>query len=124
MAFLLLLSTLSLTIEKHFCGDVLVDVSIFTESEKCAMEAYEIELAAITKKSCCKDEVDLIKGQDEMVTKSSDDLSDFQQQLLLAYSYSYINLFEALPELIVPHKNYSPPNITKDIQILNDVFLI
>ena len=124
MAFLLLLSTLSLTVEKHFCGDVLVDVAIFLESEKCAMEAFEVTQETITKKPCCKDEIDIIQGQDEMVTKTSDDLNIFQQQLLLAYSISYINLFEGLPKAVVPHKEYSPPIITKDIQILDEVFLI
>ena len=39
MALLVLMSTVSVTIEKHFCGDHLVDVAIFSDAEKCGMEA-------------------------------------------------------------------------------------
>ena len=38
--------------------------------------------------------------------------------------YSYINLFEGLEKNIVPFKNYSPPLIVTDIQVLDQVFLI
>ena len=38
MAVLVLISTLSVSIEKHYCGDHLVDVAIFAEAEKCGME--------------------------------------------------------------------------------------
>ncbi|MFD2822062.1 hypothetical protein ACFS5M_00170 [Lacinutrix iliipiscaria] len=124
LAFLVLFSTVSLTIEKHFCGDVLVDVSIFTEVEKCAMEAFEIEQAAITKKNCCKDQIDFVQGQKDLAIKTFDDLEFEQQLFLTSFVYSYTNLFEGLPEQIIPHKDYSPPNLVVDIQLLNDTFLI
>ena len=124
LAILVLFSTVSLTIEKHFCGDVLVDVSIFTEVEKCDMEAFEIEQAAITKKHCCKDQVDVVQGQNVLTVKTFDDLEFEQQLFLTSFVYSYTNLFEGLPEQINPHKDYSPPNLVVDIQLLNDTFLI
>ena len=124
MAILVLFSTVSFTVEKHFCGDVLVDVSVFTEAEKCAMEEFEKELEAITKKSCCKDTVDVFEGQDELLVKSFDDF-DFEQQVFVAsYFYSYINLFEGLPGQVIPHKDYSPPNLVPDLSIAHQVFLI
>lgn len=124
LAIVVLFSTVSFTIEKHFCGDVLVDASIFTEAEKCAMEAIEMEQAKITKKPCCKDVVEIIKGQDELKFSSFDDLKFEQQQFLSAFVYSYINLYKTLKKEIVPHKDYSPPNLVMDIQLLNDTFLI
>ena len=124
MAFLVLFSTVSFTVEKHYCGDALIDVSVFSEVEKCASEAYEIELEKITKKPCCKDVVDLVKGQDELQKTSVDDLSLDQQLFLTAYLQSYKNLFEGLPQHVIPHKNYSPPNLVFDIQVLDQVFLI
>ena len=120
LTFLVLFSTVSFTIEKHFCGDVLVDVSVFVEAEKCEMEALEI----LQKKTCCKDEIDVIQGQDELKFSSFDDLEFEQQQFLASFVYSYANLFEGLSQQIVPHKNYSPPNLVRDIQVLNDTFLI
>lgn len=78
----------------------------------------------ITKKPCCKDKVDIVKGQDELIVKTIDDL-DFKQQLFVAFfKYSYIYLFEGLPQLVIPHKDYSPPNLVIDKQIMDQVFLI
>ena len=120
LAFLVLFSTVSFTVEKHFCGDILVDVAIFTDSDKCAMEAQEI----LMKKTCCKDEVDVVKGQDELKTSASEDLGFEQQQFIATFTYSYLNLFESLDKQIIPHKDYSPPNLVTDIQVLDQVFII
>ena len=120
MAFLVLFSTVSFTIEKHFCGDVLVDVSLFAEAEKCASEAEEI----IAKIDCCKDTIDVVQGQDELTVKTFDDL-DFEQQVFVTtFAYSYVMLFEDLSQRIIPHKDYFPPNLVDDIQIRDQVFII
>ncbi len=119
LALLVLFSTVSFTIEKHYCGEVLVDVSVFIESEKCAMETQEMAM----KKSCCKDEVDVVEGQDELL-KTFHDFDFEQQQFLISFVYSFINLFEGEPKKVIPHKDYSPPNLVKDIIVLDQVFLI
>jgi len=119
-----LFSTFSFTVEKHYCGNTLVDVSVFTETQKCAMENLEIELEAITKKPCCKDTVDFIPGQDELSVKSFEDFQTDQQLFIASFVYFYINLFEGLPQQVVPHKDYSPPNFVADIQVLDQVFII
>ena len=124
MAMLVMFSTVSLTVEKHYCGDTLVDVAIFEEAKKCGMESSNMPVEEITKKPCCKDTVDLLEGQDELRVNSFDDF-DFEQQLFVAtFVYSYINLLEGLPQLVVPHKDYSPPNLIVDVQLLDQVFLI
>jgi len=120
MTFLVLCSTVSFTIEKHFCGDVLVNVSVFSESEKCQLEAQELLL----QKKCCKDEVDVIKGQKDLKVASFDDLDFIHQQFVTAYTYSFINLFGDLEKQIIPHKDYSPPLLVADLQVLDQVFII
>lgn len=120
LALLVLFSTVSFTIEKHFCGDVLVDVALFTEAEKCEMEALEMK----QNKTCCKDEVDVIKGQDKLKSSSFEDLKFEQQQFLASFVCTYTNRFKTLEKEIYPHKDYSPPNLVDDIQLLNDTFLI
>ncbi len=120
LALIVLFSTVSFTIEKHYCGDVLVDVSVFAEAEKCGMEAMELA----QKKSCCKDEIDIVEGQDELKISSFEDLEFKHQQFLSALIYSYINGFESLPKQTIPHKDYSPPNLVANIQILDQVFII
>lgn len=124
MAILLLLSTVSFTVEKHFCGDVLIDVAVFSNVEKCKMEAFEMELEKITKISCCKDILDVVEGQNLLIIKTFDDLEIAQQQFLWAYTYAFHGYYETLPKQHIPHKQYRPPNLIEDIQILDQVFLI
>ncbi|WP_435662309.1 HYC_CC_PP family protein [Mariniflexile fucanivorans] len=124
LALLVLFSTVSFTIEKHYCGDVLVDVALFTEAQKCDMGTSGMAQEAITKNTCCKDEVKLVKGQDELKVSTFDDLN-FQQQLFITTSaYAFVNLFEGLAKQVSPHKDYSPPNLVADIQVLDQVFII
>lgn len=124
MALLVLFSTVSFTIEKHFCGDTLIDVAVFAEANKCMMEVVEIEQATTIKMDCCKDEMELVKGQDILKLTKFDDLHFDQQFLLTSLIYSYNNLFLGLNKQIIPHKNYSPPNLVTDIQVLDQVFTI
>ena len=120
----MLCSTVSFTIEKHFCGDILVDISVFSEVDKCKMETLGMNAEGITKKPCCKDEIDIVKGQDELIVKSFKDF-DFELQIFItSFTYSYINLSEGLPQLVIQHKDYSPPKLVTDIQVFDLVFLI
>ena len=62
-------------------------------------------------------------GQNELKT----DLSSltFNQQLFVAsFIDSYLNLFEGFDKDTNPFKEYSPPFIVKDIQVLDEVYLI
>ena len=123
MAFLVLFSTVSFTVEKHFCGETLIDVAIFTTAATCGMDMTEMS-ASSEKKSCCKDELELVKGQDQLKISNFDDLHFDQQLFISAMVYSFRNLFEGLPKQIIPHKDYSPPNLVADIQVLDQVFII
>lgn len=120
MALLVLFSTVSFTIEKHFCGDVLVDVSMFVEADKCAMESLEI----LQKNTCCKDEIAIVKGQDELKVSAFEDLDFEQQQVITVFTSLYVNLFESSPKQTVLYKDYSPPNLVSDIQVLDQIFII
>jgi len=119
MAILVLFSTVSFTVEKHFCGDHLVDMAIFSTAKKCGNS-----MEKTTYKSCCKDEVEVVQGQDELKFSSFEDLNLDQQIFIAAFIYSYSNLFQSLPKQIIPFKDYSPPNLVFDIQVLDQIFLI
>ena len=58
MAFVVLFSTMSFTIDMHYCGDTLVDTAIFQKAKACGMEMQKPsnEGCAVTKKDCCNDE--------------------------------------------------------------------
>lgn len=123
LSFLVLFSTLSLKVEKHYCGEYLIDTAIFSKAKSCGMEMANNSKMSL-KKSCCKDVIDIIEGQDDLSLASLDDLDLSQQQFIASYIFSYTSLFESLPKAIIPHKDYSPPNIIKDIQVLDETFLI
>lgn len=121
LAVLVLFSTVSFTVEKHFCGDTLIDVAVFSEAHKCGIEMNE---AVVAEKHCCKDIVEVVVGQDQLKFSSFEDLDFKQLQFIASFVCTYSNLFENLPKQIIPHKDYSPPNLFLDIQLLNDTFLI
>lgn len=73
--------------------------------------------------SCCNEEQHSVQGQDEL-TRNLVDLDFKQQAFLTAFVYSYANLFEGLPDLVVPFRNYSPPQLITNIQLVDQVFLI
>lgn len=116
MALLVLCSTTSFTLEKHYCGDALVDVAIFSEAKSCG----DMDI----KKTCCDDELDVVEGQDELKLSSFEDLDLEQQQFLVSFAVTYLNTFESLFEETILHKAYSPPDLVYDIQVLDEVFLI
>ena len=124
LALLMLVSTMSFTIERHYCGDILVDIALFSQVQKCGMESTEIEMPTIAKKMCCKDTIDLLQGQDELNLITFNNLDFDQQVFITTYAYSYVSLFQNLPKQIIPHKDYSPPNLISDIQVLDQVFII
>lgn len=126
MALLVLFSTFSFTIESHYCGDVLVDTSLFGDVKTCGMEINQVATSSecsLIKKDCCNDEKLVIDGQDDL--KTSFNKLDVEQQLFVAsFIYSYINLFIEDRLNTTPFKDYSPPLIVKKIHVLDGVFLI
>jgi hypothetical protein len=125
MAFVVMFSAMSFTTSKHFCGDELVNFSIFTLAESCGMESNDINTTnecQIGEEDCCTDVIDVIEGQD--FVKSEIQLDYNQELFVTSFLYTYINLFEGLEENVVPFKNYSSPVIVEDIQVLDNVYLI
>ena len=126
MAFTVLFSTMSFSISEHYCGDKLVDSSLFSEADSCGMEMEKplaIGDCEIQKSNCCKDVVKLYIGQDNIKTNPLD-LNSSEQILVASFIYSYINLFEGLEENIIPFKEYSPPFLITNIQVINETYLI
>ncbi|CAL2095560.1 conserved protein of unknown function [Tenacibaculum sp. 190524A02b] len=126
MAIVVLFSTLSFTLDMHYCGDTLVDIAIFKKAETCGMEMQKSianKNCSITKKNCCSDKQMAIEGQDEL--KSSPTLLSLEQQVFVAsFVYSYLNLFESEEIDNAFYKDYSPPLVIRDIYKLDETYLI
>jgi len=121
LALLVLVSTFSFTIEKHFCGELLVDQAVFSKAKDCGM-SHDTYHGSISD-SCCTNTHLAIDGQDELKI-SFDNLNFNQQVFVAAFNFSFIELFEATPELETPFKYYSPPLLVTDIHLMDQVFLI
>lgn len=122
LAFLVLFSTFSFRVKKHYCGDFLVDVSFIGETSSCGMEMDAVKV--IKKKNCCKVEVYDVEGQDELQQGSIHKTDFKKQQFLAAFFISYSNLFLEVNFEQKFYKEFFPPNIPLDYQVLYQTFLI
>ncbi|SHJ08663.1 HYC_CC_PP family protein [Aquimarina spongiae] len=126
LALVVLCSTMSFTVNMHYCGKTLVDVSLYKEAKTCEMDMMATskhETSLMKKMGCCTDKKLQVEGQDELKT-SFDTFTLDQQLFIIAYLESYLDLFEGLEEHIIPFKEYPPPFLVKDLQLLNETFLI
>ena len=125
LSLVVLFSSMSFTIDKHYCGETLVDVSYFGEANNCGMEGMKMNSDATTikKKKCCKDETIFVESstfdKEKVITLQSIDL-DF----VFSYAYSYINLYQNTTLGKEYYKDFPPPDVEQDIQVLYQTFLI
>ncbi|CAM1339353.1 HYC_CC_PP family protein [Tenacibaculum aestuarii] len=124
LALVVLLSTFSFNVEKHFCGDSLVAISYVGNVASCDdVEEDSCESKTI-EPSCCKDDVEFLKGQTQ-IQKSLVEKVTFTKVITAVTSYTYYKqLFSDLKRQLVPHKFYIPPKLFFDIQVLHEVFII
>jgi hypothetical protein len=133
MALLVLFSTMSFSVNKHFCGTELVDFAIFSKAITCTSEEktcgakmdHEMDHEMVTdeKDSCCTNQKTELNGQDEL--SMSFHFLDLNQQLFLtAFTYSFIYNYEGYTLTEIPFRYYTPPLLVTDIQVLDQVFLI
>ena len=117
LAFLLLFSTLSFTLEMHFCGETLVDYALFHPAEDCGMSMGSHTMGS-------SDDVELhVQGQDAL-TASQDILIDVAEILFQEVLYTYVvSVVEDLPKTFRPFKEYSPPRLIPYITLRDQVFL-
>ncbi len=125
MAIVVLFSTMSFTVDMHYCGDSLVDSAILHKAENCGMKMQNpsSEDCNITIKDCCSDKQISIDGQVEL--NISIDTLTFDQQFFVAlFVYSYSNIFEELEENITLHRDYTTPPVIRQIYKLDETYII
>lgn len=126
MATLVLFSTLSFIVDMHFCGDSLKDFAIFERASSCEMDAKDTqndcagdEMAT----NCCSDKIIQVKGQDTFKIPF-DKLSKQQENFIVVFAYFYFSIFEEPAKEQVPYRNYTPPLLAGNLQVLHQTFLI
>jgi hypothetical protein len=125
MAFVVLFSTLSFTINMHYCGGALVDTAIFKKVKSCGMEMQNpsSEGCSVTKMNCCDDKSVAVDGQDELQL-TIDKISFEQQIFVVSFVYTYINLFEGLNKKAYSFEAYIPPLVIRQIYKIDETYLI
>lgn len=125
MAFVVLFSTMSFTVDMHYCGDFLVETAIFQKTKGCIMEmeAPSTEGCSVKVKDCCSNEQLIVDGQDDL-NISFDKLSLEQQLFVSTFFYTYINLFEGVGKNVTSFKDYSPPLVVRQIFKRDETYLI
>jgi len=93
LSAIVLLSTMSFTVDMHYCGDHLVDFSFSDSAASCMMKAE--------------------------MSKSSTECAVMEMKMDCC-----TNLFEGYDDTIIPFKEYSPPPLIRDVQLLHQTFLI
>lgn len=125
MAMVVLFSTMSFTVDMHYCGGTLMDTAIFQKVETCGMdmEMPASKGCSVTKKNCCNDDQLLVDGQDELQLHV--DTISFEQQVFIAsFIHTYINLFEGVDKNISSYEDYEPPLVIKQIYKFDETYLI
>jgi hypothetical protein len=125
MAFVVLFSTMSFTVDMHFCGDTLVATSMFQKATGCGMEMEKpvAEGCAIVKSNCCKDKQMIIDGQDEMQLSTAT-ISFEQQVFITSFIYTYVHLFEGVNTAVTSYQAYQEPLVSRQLYKLAETYLI
>lgn len=125
LAIIVLFSTFSFTVDSHYCGETLVDYSIFSKAKSCSgnmmnSDSKELEFA---KKSCCKNEVSIVEGK-VVHQQELQKIEVEQLQFVTAFITSYTNLFTHKFKQNYALLLYDPPLVHKDVIVLFENFRI
>ena len=129
LAFTVLFSTLSFSVDKHICMGEVTDTSYFSDADTCGMIMEEetcavdrIHTDKVQKEKCCNDIHELIPGnQTEQQALQSFEIA--KAQFILVFSYALVNLHKEKKQFI-PFDYHSAPLVDKDINVLYQTFLI
>jgi hypothetical protein len=125
MALLLLASTTSWTVDKHYCMGHLQDVALFSNAESCgmAMEGSDVLSISENTDSCCNDVVVVINGQNDL-KQVTNDIGVDHQSFYTFNTHPFDVLTPLVGQRMATQKHYPPPLLVKNIQLLDQVFLI
>ena len=139
MAFMLLFSTMSWSIDVHYCRGELKTVNVFGKAKSCHEKAKQVKSihckkmltachksmdSGISEKDCCNNEKVTFETLDQLFVNA---IAESLDQLELGFVIAFVNHFiqaKSVEVAPVEYLNYKPPLPEKDIQILFSSFLI
>jgi len=119
LAILVLCSTFSFAIEKHYCHGEVVDFSIFGIIDQCCDNESDIPVVEV---QCCANVKELIQASnDELQIPLHED----DAPVLYTVNYTdYLGFLYNPTANNLGYKYYIQPQIDKDVQVLYQSFLI
>jgi hypothetical protein len=128
LSALLVLSTVSFTVDMHFCGSHLVDFAINDKAHGCGMQMEDMpgnHASAIANPNmgCCQNVHYTITGQDDLQA-SNFDYSIIQPIQLGEATVLPAIHFDDSPGEAVLYRLYQPPPNRVDLSVLYQVFRI
>ena len=88
------------------------------------MENIDLLSQGPSRNQCCKDQVNMLVGQDELLFRTFDNLNLEQQQFLANITNSYISSLIEDEQRIISSRSYTPPELLRDRVVINQSFLI
>ena len=115
MAFFVLASTVSWTVDKHICMGRVVSISVFEKAQGCDMPMEST-------KTCCENESFTVKGQEDLKLSLTE--IDFEPVLFIATPQNDEITTAAIREGHAQLFLYDPPPLLENKLILQQRFLI
>lgn len=132
MAFIVLFSSFSFTVSSHYCGDTLIDSSIFSTAEDCKMrvnhndDCDSEEMVVVcndNNEMHCKNIEKSVEGENhEREAFSHEKLPDLYFSIALVSFYQ--NLVLDYEKKAFVHNAYQSPLVKEDITVLFENFRI
>lgn len=129
LSLLVILSSMSFTLNVHMCMGEIDSIALLQESKSCEMSTqqapcanHDLHNSQPTKKDCCEDHSFFVEGQDELAKTASFGMPDLH---FVAVLYAVAAYLFAQPSIVTTfYKDYSPPLIERDIPVLVQSFLL
>jgi hypothetical protein len=122
IAFLVLFSTFSFSVDRQYCEGSLIAISYIGATEICKSAVKED--FSFTIKGCCSNEVETIKGQNELQIHGSKKLTTEKEQFIAIDFTFYRLLFIDKSSRAPKPRGLFPVNIPINHQVLHQCFLI
>lgn len=126
MVTILLVSTTSFSLFKHFCGDNLVEISRYTQTDECCDKEIKYEQVSFlnfSKKDCCKSEIEF-SPQLTFETAKTLKLAKNHVVFITSLYHSFIEKNEIFDIKTNFQNNSSPPKLVLNKQVQYQSFLI
>ena len=122
MTMIVLLSTMSFTINQRYCDGNLVDTTLFSKSESCKV-VVQSNCCEITEE-CCDHEQIIIDGQKELPSRIVVETPIVNQYFVINSVKLHLEKRDFQSENSVFSKKYIPPSLVFNKQIIHQVFII